>query len=303
MAGVRAHAALVGARVRETTLGELVDRARRHGGYVGILVVILAVALFFPGSLPISRHLSPAGGNVASGSDTTPTAVAGETAERAAPAPASSARTTSSSDGVRFGPAAFPHGDRRTPSGGGTADGGDTSPDGSDCPGDEQIEQARAAQTALEEGVGRPFPVDLMTTLRDGACGQAGGSAATADLLVLGRLVPLDAPVLLATLAPVVAPACEHVRGAALLEALTTQSVSPALAGAVALCDAAGAASAPAAPAGVPPAFSPGVQVDELAPGLGPQRPGDLEEEVGGDRPVDPDVPSSLPRHPDLGRP
>ncbi len=242
--------------VRELSLDEAVRRARRYGHFVAITLVILVVAVWFPGDLPIARQLVPSGG-FAAPSDVDQDDDAAAVLSRQVSSPGSSTVDLGSAslggDGFGFDLGGFDDGN----TGGETTGDDDAGPDGDEdeaaCALDEQLpspvvaptrEQAKAAQTALEEGIGMPFPVNVVD-LADPLC-EAGASGYGVDeLLTLGRLVPLDDTALLVAVEPVVTPWCGPVTDLALAEALGTRSVSPALVRGVALCVAVSEASLP----------------------------------------------------------
>lgn len=243
--------------VRKLTLGEVVDRARRHGHFAAIVVLIAVVGVWFPGDTPISRSLVPSGGAVApvdggpslgeSDADVLGEALGLDTFGRAGVGPAGS------SPSIAVDEFEFDLEGLDEDLGGGTDQGGTDDGDepSASCVADEQapqpvltptVEQAEAAQTALEEGIGRPFPIDV-TTLAQPLCDSTAGAEGAGVVIGLGSFVPRDDAVLLQALDPVIAPACRHVGRMALLQALTTRSLSPALAEAAALCVAAGDAT------------------------------------------------------------
>lgn len=245
--------------LRDLTVDEAVRRSRRYGHFVAITLVVLVVAVWFPGDLPIARQLVPSGGFAApAGADLD---------EQAAEVSGDRASRPGSSSTVDLGPASLTGDAFGFDLGGFREDvledgdtGDDAGPDGGDdaptCALDEQIpaavigptvEQARAAQTALEEGIGQPFPVNVVD-LASPLCEAGAGGYGVDELLTLARLVPLDDAALLTAVDPVIRPWCSSVTDLAVVEALATQSVSPALVSGVALCVAASEASPPAPP-------------------------------------------------------
>lgn len=307
------RAAVQWSSVRALTLGELVEGVRRHWGYAAVVIGVTVIAIFFPGRLPVSRLLAPLGG-----------AVGGATAVGGAPPPGAFPIGVGlpevSVAGAGGGGLAAPS--RPTPEGAAVAVLGDsagpqqpsppTAPPGTPaCAADEQLpaevvgpglDQAAAAQAALEGAFGARAPVDLVATFRDQLCG-AGAGAATGDLLVLAGMVPRDDAGLLAALEPAIRPSCDVVELLAGLERGLAGRVSSATSAAVSLCAAARSAPTRASPPGVGGSGAGTVEVDELAPGPGLEIPRYLQEAFGWDGPVDPDVPATVPLRPDLGRP
>lgn len=286
--------------VRELTLGDVVDRARRHGHFAAVVLLIAVVAVWFPGDAPISRTLTPSGGSVADPGGGGPLLGESDTEVLDDALGLGSDRSPIATTGGLAGPTggtdfAFDLEDFDDDLGGddtGTGDdGGGEGEAPASCAADEHLpdpvvtptlEQAETAQTALEEGIGQPFPIDV-TTLAQPLCDAMAGAEGAGVVIGLGGLVSRDDAVLLQTLDPVIAPSCRHVRSMALIEALTTRSLSPALADAAALCVAAADAT-PEPSAGtagdgdvpgptVPETSDPDVPSEPTDPSEGPIQP------------------------------
>lgn len=242
--------------VRAMSLDEAVRRARRYGHFVAITMVILVVAVWFPGDLPIARQLVPSGGFTAPETadlDQQAAEVLSQQVSRPGSSTVGLGSASLGGDGFGFDLGDFDDGS----TGGGTTGDDDAGPDGDEdaaaCALDDQLpspvvaptlEQAKAAQTALEEGIGMPFPVDVVG-LAGELCAAGASGQGVDEVLTLGALVPLDDTALLVAIEPVVTPWCGPVTDVALAEALGTRSVSPALVRGVALCMAAAEASLP----------------------------------------------------------
>lgn len=245
--------------VRELSLDEAVRRARRYGHFVAMALVVLVVAVWFPGDLPIARQLVPSGGFGAP-AELDQDDAAAEVLGRQASVPGSSSVGLGSAslagDAFGFDLGGFDGGT----TGGGTTgddDGGPGGPGGDEdaaaCAFDEQLpaavvgptlEQAQAAQTALVGAIGQPFPVNVVD-LAGPLCDAGASGYGVDEVLTLGRLVPLEDSTLLLAIDPVIRPWCPPVTHLAVAEALATQSVSPALVRGLALCVAASEASPP----------------------------------------------------------